>query len=51
MRSAVVIGVILIAIIIYAVYRGQTGPMPEGNDPTQSDGIEYVPQDAQHSLR
>lgn len=48
--SAVIIGAILIAIIVYALYKGQANPVQDGMDPTQNDGIEYIPPDVQQDL-
>lgn len=40
--GAVVIGIILIAIILYAVFRGEAKPLPNGTGQPEN-GIRYIP--------
>lgn len=40
--SAVAIGLVLVAIIFYAMFRGEAQPLPNGTgDP--NNGIQYIP--------
>jgi len=48
--SASAVGIILIVIFVYAVYRGQGKTEQDTIDPTRNDGVEYVPAENRRSL-